>query len=116
MFLQGPARQFRNMTDKTRLGTSITYVVMMILTLVMALKVKTMIGTIICCVLQWIALIWCGGAPAPRGNCACSVAAEACAAGRALRPRPFRARPRRRYGLSYIPFARAFVQKAVGLG
>ena len=60
MFLCGPKKQFTNMTDKTRLGTTIVYVTFMILTLVMALKIKTLIGTVICCFIQWLALIWYG--------------------------------------------------------
>ena len=57
-FLCGPKKQFRNMTDRTRLLTSIVYVVFMILTLVAALKWKSKIGTVICCLVQYGALTW----------------------------------------------------------
>jgi hypothetical protein len=46
------------MTDRTRMLTSIVYVVFMILTLVAALKWKTKIGTVICCLVQYGALTW----------------------------------------------------------
>lgn len=46
------------MTDRTRLLTSIVYVVFMILTMVSALKWKSMVATIICCLVQYGALTW----------------------------------------------------------
>lgn len=60
MFLNSPSQQWKNMTDRTRLGSSIAYLFFMILTLVMALKVKSVAGTLVCCFLQWLALIWYG--------------------------------------------------------
>ena len=58
MFLCGPKRQFKNMTDKTRLLTTIVYLTFMVLTLVCALKWHSMAGTIVCCVVQYFALFW----------------------------------------------------------
>ena len=46
------------MTDRTRLLTSIVYVVFMILTLVAALKWKNKIVTVIFCLVQYGALTW----------------------------------------------------------
>ena len=46
------------MTDRTRMLTTIVYVVFMILTLVSALKWKSKIGTVICCIVQYGALTW----------------------------------------------------------
>ena len=46
------------MTDRTRLLTSIVFFVFMILTFVSALKWKSMPATIVCCVIQYGALIW----------------------------------------------------------
>ena len=46
------------MTDRTRLLTTIVYVVFMILTLVAALKWKNKIATVICCLVQYGALTW----------------------------------------------------------
>jgi|APGre2960657444_1045066.scaffolds.fasta_scaffold00889_1 hypothetical protein len=58
MFLCGPKKQFQNMTDKTRLLTTIVYVVFMIMTLVSALKWKSLVATICCCFVQYCALFW----------------------------------------------------------
>jgi hypothetical protein len=58
MFLCGPKKQFKNMTDKTRLVTTLVYLTFMILTLVCALKFHSMIGTIVCCCIQDAALFW----------------------------------------------------------
>ena len=64
------------MTDRTRLFTTIIYIVFMVMTLVAALKWRSMILTIIFCVVQYGALTW--------------------------------------YTLSYIPFARAIISRALG--
>ena len=57
-FLCGPKKQLQNMTDKTRLLTTIVYVVFMILTLVAALKWKSIVATMACCIVQYAALTW----------------------------------------------------------
>jgi hypothetical protein len=57
-FLCGPKKQIQNMTDRTRLLTTIVYVVFMILTLVAALKWKSIVATMACCIVQYAALTW----------------------------------------------------------
>ena len=60
MFLCGPKQQFKNMTDKTRLGTSITFLFFMALTLYFAFKKPkpSKIGVIVCGMCQYCALLW----------------------------------------------------------
>ena len=85
MFLCGPKKQFANMTDKTRIGTTSVYLLFMALTLYFAFRrgsksekchphCHSIIGVMVCGTLQSFALIW--------------------------------------YSLSYIPFARQSAPRA----
>ncbi|KAJ3411809.1 hypothetical protein HDV05_001708 [Chytridiales sp. JEL 0842] len=57
-FLIGFFKQFKKMFDSTRLAASLIFLVTMVLTLVVALVVKSFILTIICCIVQFLALFW----------------------------------------------------------
>lgn len=59
MFLCGPKKQWANMTNKTRIGCAATFVFFIIMTLVCALGIKTVIGTIFCAFCQYLALSAC---------------------------------------------------------
>lgn len=59
-FLAGPKKQFKKMVDKTRIVATLIVVVMMIMTFIAALVIKIAWLTIVCCVLQYLALIWYG--------------------------------------------------------
>lgn len=58
MFLCGPKKQLQNMTNKTRLITTCTFLFFMIMTLICALKLKSVGGTIVCAICQQAALTW----------------------------------------------------------
>ena len=57
-FLVGPKKQFKNMTDKTRLGTTIVYVLSLVGTLVSAFVLKKAIVVLLFIIVQFLALIW----------------------------------------------------------
>lgn len=59
-FLAGPMKQFNKMKDETRWIASLIYVVMLILTLVAAFAIKVAWLVILCCILQYFALVWYG--------------------------------------------------------
>ncbi|XP_033740580.1 vesicle transport protein SFT2B-like [Pecten maximus] len=57
-FLMGPVNQFKKMFAKTRIIATLLVIVMFILTLVCAFALKNTALTIVCCVLQFLALTW----------------------------------------------------------
>ncbi|GFO15332.1 vesicle transport protein [Plakobranchus ocellatus] len=57
-FLMGPVNQFKKMFAKTRVIATIMVLVMFVLTLVCAFAIKNAPLTIICCILQFLALTW----------------------------------------------------------
>uniref|UniRef100_A0A0B6ZHB4 Vesicle transport protein n=1 Tax=Arion vulgaris TaxID=1028688 RepID=A0A0B6ZHB4_9EUPU len=57
-FLMGPCNQLKKMFAKTRIIATIMVFVMFILTLVCAFAVKNAPLTIVCCILQFLALTW----------------------------------------------------------
>lgn len=57
-FLMGPCNQLKKMFAKTRIIATILVVVLLILTLVCALAVKSPALAILCCILQFLALTW----------------------------------------------------------
>ena len=59
-FLAGPWTQIKKMFEETRLVATIVYFIAMILTIVMAVVVKSGPLTIVACVIQYLAMIWYG--------------------------------------------------------
>ncbi|KAK3098200.1 hypothetical protein FSP39_017123 [Pinctada imbricata] len=57
-FLMGPVKQLKKMFAKTRVIATILVLVMFVLTLVCAFALKNAALTLVCCVLQFIALTW----------------------------------------------------------
>ncbi|ESO84858.1 hypothetical protein LOTGIDRAFT_221769 [Lottia gigantea] len=57
-FLMGPLSQLKKMFAKTRIIATILVVIMFVLTLVCAFALKNPALTIVCCVLQFVALTW----------------------------------------------------------
>lgn len=57
-FLMGPMAQLRKMFDKGRVVATLLYFLFMGLTLYFALVVKSLIGTLICLIIQMCALVW----------------------------------------------------------
>ncbi|CAG5121885.1 unnamed protein product [Candidula unifasciata] len=57
-FLMGPCNQLTKMFARTRIIATILVFVMLILTLVCAFAVKNAPLTIVCCILQFLALTW----------------------------------------------------------
>lgn len=57
-FLMGPFNQIKKMFAKTRVFATIMVFVMFILTLVCAFAIKNAPLTIICCILQFLAMTW----------------------------------------------------------
>ncbi|CAG5125870.1 unnamed protein product [Candidula unifasciata] len=57
-FLMGPVNQVKKMFAKTRAIATVLVFVMLILTLVCAFAVKINALTIVCCILQFLALTW----------------------------------------------------------
>eukprot|EP00758_Cryptobia_borreli_P012597 Tbor_TRINITY_DN5764_c0_g1::TRINITY_DN5764_c0_g1_i1::g.20271::m.20271 len=57
-FLAGPKKQLKNMFAKTRIVATIVYLVMMVLTFVVALVVKIGWLTVICVIIQYFAMLW----------------------------------------------------------
>ncbi|XP_052810250.1 vesicle transport protein SFT2B-like [Mya arenaria] len=57
-FLMGPLNQLKKMFAQTRIFATILVVVMLILTLVCAFALKSAILTLMCCIIQFIALTW----------------------------------------------------------
>lgn len=57
-FLMGPVNQLKKMFAKTRVIATILVFVMLILTLVCAIALKSPILALICCILQFLALTW----------------------------------------------------------
>ena len=58
MFVMGPVKQVKSMGKATRLTATIIYVCSIILSLVMALKVKNVPLVILSIIIQFCALIW----------------------------------------------------------
>ncbi|KAI9011031.1 vesicle transport protein [Gaertneriomyces semiglobifer] len=57
-FLVGFLAQLKRMFDASRLTATIIFIVAMVLTLVVAIVLESVILTIICCVIQFLALLW----------------------------------------------------------
>ncbi|XP_045196056.1 vesicle transport protein SFT2B-like [Mercenaria mercenaria] len=57
-FLMGPVKQCKKMFAQTRIFATILVVVMFILTLVCAIALKNAILTLMCCIVQFLALTW----------------------------------------------------------
>ncbi|XP_048767186.1 vesicle transport protein SFT2B-like [Ostrea edulis] len=57
-FLMGPFNQLKKMFAKTRIIATILVLVMFVLTLVCAFALKNAALTLICCILQFLALTW----------------------------------------------------------
>jgi flagellar biosynthesis protein FlhB len=60
MFLAGPLKQFKKMFEETRWIATCVYLLMMIFTLVAAFAIKSPALVIICCLMQYLAMIWYG--------------------------------------------------------
>ncbi|KAL4232494.1 Vesicle transport protein SFT2B [Mactra antiquata] len=57
-FLMGPCNQLKKMFASTRIFATILVIVMLILTLVCALALKNAGLTLLCCIVQFLALTW----------------------------------------------------------
>lgn len=57
-FLMGPLSQIKKMFAKTRVIATALVLIMFVLTLVCALALKNTALTIVCCILQFLALTW----------------------------------------------------------
>lgn len=57
-FLMGPLKQVKKMFAQTRIFATILVIAMFILTLVCAIALKNPILTLICCIVQFLALTW----------------------------------------------------------
>ncbi|XP_061176875.1 vesicle transport protein SFT2B-like [Saccostrea echinata] len=57
-FLMGPFKQLKKMFAKTRVIATILVLVMFVLTLVCAFALKNPALTLVCCILQFLALTW----------------------------------------------------------
>ncbi|KAJ3036819.1 protein transport protein sft2 [Rhizophlyctis rosea] len=71
--LKGPIAHIRHMCSVERLPFSLSYVGSMVLTLYFALGLKSYILTIICSIIQIIALVWYFGSYVPGGTAGLSV-------------------------------------------
>eukprot|EP00672_Neobodo_designis_P028411 CAMPEP_0174854038 /NCGR_PEP_ID=MMETSP1114-20130205/29786_1 /TAXON_ID=312471 /ORGANISM="Neobodo designis, Strain CCAP 1951/1" /LENGTH=147 /DNA_ID=CAMNT_0016088711 /DNA_START=29 /DNA_END=472 /DNA_ORIENTATION=+ len=60
MFLAGPLKQLKKMFEETRWIATSIYLLMMIMTLVAAFAIKSPALVIICCLLQYLAMVWYG--------------------------------------------------------
>jgi hypothetical protein len=60
MFLAGPVKQVKKMFEETRWIATSIYLVMMIMTIVSAVWIKSPPLVIVCCILQYLAMIWYG--------------------------------------------------------
>jgi len=58
LFLMGPMRQFQRMFDPTRAGATVLLFVSMAGTFAAAFILKSAFLTLLCCVAQYLALIW----------------------------------------------------------
>jgi hypothetical protein len=60
LFLAGPLKQCKKMFEETRWIATCVYLFMMIMTVVSALAIKSPALVIVCCILQYFAMIWYG--------------------------------------------------------
>jgi hypothetical protein len=60
LFLAGPTKQLKSMFEETRLIATIVYLVSMVLTIFVAVVLKIGILVILCCIVQYCAMIWYG--------------------------------------------------------
>jgi len=58
LFLMGPVSQLKSMFARTRVIATVVYLLSIVLTLVMALQVKSTIGVLFSILLQLCALFW----------------------------------------------------------
>ncbi|ORY46518.1 SFT2-like protein, partial [Rhizoclosmatium globosum] len=57
-FLVGFIKQFQKMFDSTRFVAALIFIGSLVATLIVAFTLKSVILTIICCIIQWLALLW----------------------------------------------------------
>ncbi len=57
-FLMGPKRQCKLMFNKTRIAATLIYVGMIIVTIVVAVKTSNVGATLVCVIVQSLALTW----------------------------------------------------------
>lgn len=57
-FLVGPKRQVKNMFKKKRIVATCVYLAMVIITIVVAVKVQSVLPTLVCLLIQLLALLW----------------------------------------------------------
>ncbi|KAJ3264001.1 hypothetical protein HDU77_009520 [Chytriomyces hyalinus] len=57
-FLIGFASQLKKMFDSSRFAAALIFIGSMVATLVVAFTLKSFILTLICCIVQWLALFW----------------------------------------------------------
>lgn len=60
MFLAGPVKQVKKMFEETRWIATCVYLFFMILTLVAAFAIKSPPLVVVCCLLQYLAMVWYG--------------------------------------------------------
>ncbi|KAF9165080.1 hypothetical protein DFQ26_000628 [Actinomortierella ambigua] len=69
-FLIGPMRQVKTMFAPVRMIASIVYIVVMILTLIVAFTLESFILCLILCIVQFLALFWYSASYIPYGRAA----------------------------------------------
>ncbi|KNH07000.1 Got1 super family protein [Perkinsela sp. CCAP 1560/4] len=69
-FLSGPTRQMKSMFHEKRLLATLVYFIAMVMTLVSALILHSGFLTILCCIVQYIAMLWYGLSYIPYGRSA----------------------------------------------
>ena len=60
MFLAGPMKQAKKMFEETRWIATTVYLMAMVLTLVAAFAIKSPGLVIVCCIFQYLAMVWYG--------------------------------------------------------
>lgn len=60
LFLMGPKKQLQKMFEETRLIATIVYLVSIVVTILVAVTIKSTALVIICCIVQYCAMLWYG--------------------------------------------------------
>ena len=81
LFVVGPAKQCAKMAEPTRLAASVVYLSSAVLTLVAALKLRSLILTLLFALVQFFALIWYVLSYVPYARTAVSGAVSSCFGG-----------------------------------
>ena len=67
-FLWGPVSQLKNMFKPIRAGASIVYLVMLVVTLIVAFATSIGVLVLVCCAIQFCAMVWYAASYIPYGR------------------------------------------------